>query len=79
MYEGPKRRINAVVCNGELAAVFDAMCFLERRRPHELVHDVMREYLRSMAELDEVKQAIRVAERPHLELVEGLSPALRRR
>ncbi len=74
-----KRKINAVVANGELAAVFDAMCFLERRRPHELVHDVMREYLRSMAELEEVQRAIRVQRGPRLELIEGLSPAKRRR
>lgn len=54
------RKVHAVVCNGVLVDVFDAMCFLEGRKPHQLVHDVMRDYLREQAELPEVKKAMKM-------------------
>lgn len=46
----PKRRINAVVANGKMAAVFDALCALEGCRPHQLVHRIMLEYLLAAAD-----------------------------
>lgn len=55
-----KRRVNAVVCNGRMTEVFDALCFLEHRRPHQLVHDVMLDYLQSMEDDPEVKKTVRL-------------------
>lgn len=60
-YNGPKRRVNAVVCNGDLCEVFDALCALKGRRPHQLVHDIVREYLVDHAKIPEVREAITLA------------------
>lgn len=55
-----KRKVNAVVCNGKLTEVFDAMCWLEGRKPHQLVHDIVRDYLEAMEKVPEVRKIIRL-------------------
>lgn len=54
------RRVNTVVCNGRMVDVFDALCFLEGRRPHELVHDIVLEHLRAAEADPHVATAIRL-------------------
>lgn len=39
-----RRKINAVIVNGELVDVFDVCCYLEGRKPYQLVHDLVFAY-----------------------------------
>lgn len=75
-YDGPKRRVNAVVANGILVEVFDALCALEGRRPHQLVHDIVRDHLDKMSHDPYVQAEIRIlrAARLGLTVIEGGGP-----
>lgn len=66
----PFRRVHAIVCNGRMAEVFDAVCFLEGRRPHQLVHDVMLAYLTEKADDPIVRKAITAPGRANLRIVQ---------
>lgn len=59
----PTRKINAVVANGRLVEVFDALCFLEGRRPHQLVHDIVYERLVDAEKDPLVQREIRLQRR----------------
>ena len=55
----PRRRVNAIVANGINCDVFDACCLLENRLPHELVHDIVREYCEKRRDEAEVQQLVK--------------------
>lgn len=59
----PRKRVNAVVVNGRLVDVFDAICALENLRPHELVHEVVREYCERREAEAAVKALVRARRR----------------
>lgn len=69
MADVPKRKVSAVVCNGKMVDVFDAMCLLERRKPHELVHAAVLEYLQAHEHDADVVALIATRRRQEAELV----------
>jgi hypothetical protein len=46
-----------------MVEVFDAICALESRKPHELVHDVMYDYLQQRQDEPGVKALIKARKR----------------
>ena len=74
--EVPRKRINAVIVNGRMVEVFEALCYIENRRPHQLVHDIVLAYCQDRETEPEVQAAIRNVRRYQsgLRVVGGETP-----